>query len=534
MHPGLLGGAIGLLASAALAGATMPGAPRPASVDEAATPGLDRELRRILGQHGFTGLVGFTVEARLGRPLDARLADLGRLIFFDSILSLRNDTSCASCHGPAWGFGDSQSIAIGVGNNGISGPDRFGARNQRRAPSVINSAFYPRQMLNGRFESLSGDSFDNSMGFRFPPPEGTVAFPPNDPLVRTLTAAQAHLPPTDLVEMAGFTGTAGTIGPEYDQFDDGLGQPVPPPDASGFRNAPIRAAVVARLNANARYRRLFRNALSLPRGRPIDFPMIARALAEFQISLTLMDAPIDRFARGLNVGMTTAQKRGALLFFGRARCVECHAVAGESNEMFTDFRNHVLAVPQIAPVFGAPVLLPLPQNKGNVKFDGPGFDEDFGAEQVTGDPADRYAFRTSPLRNAAVQPHFFHNGTLSAIEDAIRHHLDVVASATGYDPGGGGGRRRPAAATGSDPADAGAVGPHPRHAHRADARRVPGPAGVRARRPPRPARAAPQPLPPDAHFGAQRQAGRHLPGLPALGTPARIKEPRRLHVKGIV
>jgi cytochrome c peroxidase len=433
MHPGLLGGAMGLLASAALAGATTPGAARLVP-GAAGDRGLDRELRRVLGQHGFTGRVGFTVEARLGRPLDPRLAELGRLIFFDNILSLHNDTSCASCHGPAWGFGDSQSIAIGVGNNGISGPDRFGARNQRRAPSVINSAFYPRQMLNGRFESLSGDSFDNSMGFRFPPPEGTVAFPPNDPLVRTLTAAQAHLPPTDLVEMAGFTGTAGTIGPEYDQFDDGLGQPVPPPDASGFRNGPIRAAVVARFNATARYRRLFRNVLGLPPGRPIDYPMIARALAEFQVSLTLMDAPIDRFARGLNAAMTTAQKRGAFLFFGRARCVECHAVAGESNEMFTDFRNHVLAVPQIAPVFGAPVTDPLPRPNGNVKFDGPGKDEDFGAEQVTGNAGDRYAFRTSPLRNAAVQPHFFHNGAFSTIEDAIRHHLDAVASANSYDP----------------------------------------------------------------------------------------------------
>ena len=124
--------------------------------------------------------------------------------------------------------------------------------------------------------------------------------------------------------------------------------------------------------------------------------------------------------------MTKAQKRGALLFFGRARCVECHAVAGGSNEMFSDFREHVVAVPQIAPLFGV--------GKGNVKFDGPDADEDFGVEQVTGDPADRYAFRTSPLRNVAVQPAFFHNGAFTQLEDAIRHHLDVAASLAAYDP----------------------------------------------------------------------------------------------------
>jgi len=34
----------------------------------------------------------------------------------------------------------------------------------------------------------------------------------------------------------------------------------------------------------------------------------------------------------------------------------------------------------------------------------------FGREQITGDPQDRYKFRTSPLRNVAVQPTFMHNG----------------------------------------------------------------------------------------------------------------------------
>ena len=46
----------------------------------------------------------------------------------------------------------------------------------------------------------------------------------------------------------------------------------------------------------------------------------------------------------------------------------------------------------------------------------------------------KYKFRTTPLRNVMVQPHFFHNGAFSGLEDAIRHHLDVVASANGYDP----------------------------------------------------------------------------------------------------
>ena len=34
---------------------------------------------------------------------------------------------------------------------------------------------------------------------------------------------------------------------------------------------------------------------------------------------------------------------------------------------------------------------------------------------------------------SALQPAFFHNGAYTRLEDAVRHHLDVVASARGYD-----------------------------------------------------------------------------------------------------
>ena len=95
--------------------------------------------------------------------------------------------------------------------------------------------------------------------------------------------------------------------------------------------------------------------------------------------------------------------------------------------MFSDFTQHVIGVPQIAPVVSDPTA-------GNVTFDGPRQNEDFGLEQVTGDPNDRYKFRTSPLRNVALQPTFFHNGAFTRLEDAIRHHLDVVASVNSYDP----------------------------------------------------------------------------------------------------
>jgi cytochrome c peroxidase len=397
-----------------------------AACRDAPESNVDRELKRLLRDSGFTGNVESTLEQRLGRRLDPRLADIGRLLWFDVAGGLHSDNTCGGCHSPTNGMGDTQSIAIGIQNNGIVGMHRRGPRNQRRTPSAANAAFYPQLMWNGRFSSNSGDPFDNSLGFHFPPPEDDTRFPANDPVVTHLLIAQAHIPPTELVEVAGFTGTAGTIGPRFDAFDDGKGGTVPAPDASGFRNEPIRQAVLDRLNGSANWRAHFGQLFpAVAAGGTIDFTMFGRAIAEFEFMLTFANAPVDQFARGDLNAMNLSQKKGAVLFFGKARCVVCHAARGPSNEMFSDFQMHVAGVPQIAPYFGV--------GEGNVIFDGPGQDEDFGLEQVTGNPADRYKFRTSPLRNVALQAAFFHNGSFTRLQDAIRFHIDASIYARAYD-----------------------------------------------------------------------------------------------------
>ena len=101
-------------------------------------------------------------------------------------------------------------------------------------------------------------------------------------------------------------------------------------------------------------------------------------------------------------------------------------LAGQSNEMFSDFQEHAIAWPQIVP------------GETNVTYDGAAEDEDYGLEQVTGNPGDRYRFRTSPIRNIALQPTFGHNGAYTRLEDAIRHHLDPAKWARQYTPSAAG------------------------------------------------------------------------------------------------
>jgi cytochrome c peroxidase len=362
---------------------------------------LDEQLSSVLSQQSFTGTVGSSLEQRLGRKIDNQLADLGRNLFHDTIVGLNNDNSCSGCHSATAGFGDTQSIAIGVENNFIVGPERSGPRNQRRTPMAANTAFFPNLMWNSRFSSLSFDPFDNSVGFMFPLPEGLTLSDKAHLLV-----AQAFIPPTERVEAAGFVFPG-------DNFD-------------------IRAEVIRRINDVPEYRKLFGKIfLEVKAGGPVTYDMFARAIAEFEFTLVFADAPLDRFARGEKNALTNDQKRGALLFFGSANCVACHTVSGQSNEMFSDFREHVVGVPQIAPEAGNP-------KAGNVTFDGPGRNEDFGLEQVTNNPNDRYMFRTSPIRNAALQPAFFHNGAFTRLEDAIRFHLNPAGQAPNYDPSSAG------------------------------------------------------------------------------------------------
>src|SRR5206468_13007908 len=121
---------------------------------------LDKSVGAALAQARFTGNIEQTfhdrLEAALGRSVDPRLAELGRLLWFDKIHSLHHDNTCGGCHSPTNGFGDTQPMAIGVQNNNLVGPNRSGSRNQRRSPLVVNTALYPAMMWNGRFNSLSG------------------------------------------------------------------------------------------------------------------------------------------------------------------------------------------------------------------------------------------------------------------------------------------------------------------------------------------------------------------------------------------
>ncbi len=71
-------------------------------------------------------------------------AALGRLLFYDPILSANDDLSCATCHHPDLGFGDGRALALGSHGEDL----------RRNAPTLWNVAYADRLFWDGRAESL--------------------------------------------------------------------------------------------------------------------------------------------------------------------------------------------------------------------------------------------------------------------------------------------------------------------------------------------------------------------------------------------
>ena len=77
-----------------------------------------------------------------GEPVSK--AELGKLLFFDPILSSDSSVSCASCHKPQFAFADTSATSLGVG----------GTRGSRNTPSAMNVALQRNFFWDGRAGTL--------------------------------------------------------------------------------------------------------------------------------------------------------------------------------------------------------------------------------------------------------------------------------------------------------------------------------------------------------------------------------------------
>lgn len=234
-----------------------------------------------------------TATAPRDNPTTAEKIALGRLLFWDPILSGPRDIACATCHHPDFGYAEPLDLSIGTGGAGIGGARAFMPGAPVR-PVKRNS----QTVLNAAFNGIDAT--------------GTHA-PSSAPMfwdlrVRSLET-QALEPIKALDEMRGET----------------------------YPEDRAVAMVVDRLASIAEYRERFSRAFG---GRnPVSETNLARALAAFQRSLVTPNAPFDRYMRGDATAMSPQQVNG-MNRFQQAGCINCH-----SGPMFSDFLPHVLAVP---------------------------------------------------------------------------------------------------------------------------------------------------------------------------------------------
>lgn len=85
---------------------------------------------------------------------DARV-ELGRLLFYETLLSGDRQTACATCHSEIWGMSDALQRSVGLGAGLLAGPGRTGPNVMRRnASTLYNLAFRESLFQDGRTETL--------------------------------------------------------------------------------------------------------------------------------------------------------------------------------------------------------------------------------------------------------------------------------------------------------------------------------------------------------------------------------------------
>jgi cytochrome c peroxidase len=323
-------------------------------------------------------------------PADPALYALGQALFFDPILSGNQDVACASCHHPNFGLGDGLPLAVGTGARGL-GPDRLvdaPAFVPRHAPALFERGdpAWRRLFADGRVE-LDADSV---LRAPIPLPDGLSG----------VLAAQALIPLFDRSEMRGQPGDR-TVSDEPNEL-----AALPDDDP-----APTWDALMARLLAIPAYGEAFAAAYPALAGDPPTIAHVANAIAAFEATaFSFTDTPWDAWLRGDADALTDAQKLGAVVFHAGTACSRCH-----SGPLFTDQRFHNVGIPQLGPGRG----------------DAAPFD--VGRAGVTEEPADRFTFRTAPLRNLGTTAPFMHNGALPNIGAVMNHYAQPADTAAEYD-----------------------------------------------------------------------------------------------------
>ena len=219
---------------------------------------------------------------------------LGKLLFYDPILSGEKDVACATCHHPSNGYAEYRDLSIGSNGRGLGSKRVFNKPNKiplvkRNAPTILNVAF-------------NGINTTNQYT-----PESAPMF--WDLRINSLES-QALLPILTYEEMRG----------------------------THFSEDQILSEIIKRLKNIPKYVSLFKAAYG--GSCDINAENIAKSIAAFERTLITPNTRFDRFLRGDADAISLAEKEGFRLF-KKVGCGNCH-----NGPMFSDYQPHILGVPK--------------------------------------------------------------------------------------------------------------------------------------------------------------------------------------------
>jgi cytochrome c peroxidase len=371
---------------------------------------LDQKLQKVVDLYGL-------------RPLNIRRYEadpewkLGQALFFDPVLSGNRDVSCATCHLLQYGLSDGLPRSIGANGEGL-GVDR---------KLLKGTQVHPRHSLdlwNRDNNAVSAFFWDGHVEVlharerRFRSPLGN-ALPTG---FQNAMAVQAVFPITIPDEMLGY-------------FGEHSSSTLPTPHANKLNDLIVRSSYssnIARIQSvhkqllkrllaresipepwQQEYCAMFHGAYPQKRFRELSIVDLGNALAHFEeLAFASADSAWDRYIGGDPNGISEQAKVGAIVFYGKGRCAACH-----SGPLFSDFQYH-----------GAGIF-------SKIYVDGK-YVNDLGRGGVTGNPSENYRFRTSPLRNVTKFGPYFHDGSTTALSDALVRHLEPFAKSGSYNPDG--------------------------------------------------------------------------------------------------
>ncbi len=156
--------------------------------------------------------------------------DLGRLLFFDPVLSADGSVACASCHNPDKGFADGLAHSIGIDDQPVA----------RSAPSLWNVGLQQRFMWDGSKASLEeqmqGPLFaDNEMGTT---PEKLLQTMRSIPSYVALFEQAFGATPITLAQIysaiTAFQASLVSLNSRYDMYAHGFQEALSEPEIEGF------------------------------------------------------------------------------------------------------------------------------------------------------------------------------------------------------------------------------------------------------------------------------------------------------------